>query len=73
MDWRAKLTSRKLWVALSEFVGMLLVAFGVAQDTVVQVTAIILAGAGALAYILAEGLVDARAVKHQAEEAPIDC
>lgn len=73
MDWRAKLTSRKLWMALSEFVGMLLVAFGVAQDTVAQVSAIILAGAGALAYILAEGLVDARAVKHQAEEAPIDC
>lgn len=68
MDWKAKLTSRKLWVALSEFVGMLLVALGVAQNTVTQVTAIILAGAGALAYILAEGLVDAKAVKPQAEE-----
>lgn len=69
MDWKAKLTSRKLWVALSEFIGMLLVAFGVAQDTVAQVTAIILAGAGALAYILAEGLVDAKAVKSPAGEA----
>lgn len=68
MDWKTKLTSRKLWVALSEFVGMLLVAFGVAQDTVTQVTAIILAGAGALAYILAEGLVDAKAVNPQPVE-----
>lgn len=63
MDWKAKLTSRKLWVALSEFVGMLLVAFGVAEDTVTQVVAIIMAGAGALAYIVAEGLVDAKAVQ----------
>lgn len=61
MDWKAKLTSRKLWVAVSEFVGMLLVAFGVAEDTVTQVVAIIMAGAGALAYIIAEGLVDAKA------------
>ena len=62
VDWKAKLTSRKLWVAVSEFVGMLLVAFGVAQDTTTQVVAIIMAGAGALAYIIAEGLVDANNV-----------
>lgn len=60
MDWKAKLTSRKLWVAVSEFIGMLLVAFGMAEDTVTQVVAIIMAGAGALAYIIAEGLVDAK-------------
>ena len=61
IDWKAKLTSRKLWVAVSEFVGMLLVAFGLAEDTVTQVVALIMAGAGALAYIIAEGLVDAKA------------
>lgn len=63
VDWKAKLTSRKLWVAVSEFIGMLLVAFGVAQDTVTQVVAIIMAGAGMLAYIVAEGLVDAKAAE----------
>lgn len=61
IDWKTKLTSRKLWVAVSEFVGMLLVAFGLAEDTVVQIVALIMAGAGALAYIIAEGLVDAKA------------
>lgn len=61
IDWKTKLTSRKLWVAVSEFVGMLLVAFGMAEDTVVQIVALIMAGAGALAYIIAEGLVDAKA------------
>lgn len=60
INWKQKLTSRKLWVAVAEFVGMLLVVvFGVAEDTVAQVTALIMAGAGALAYVIAEGLVDA--------------
>ena len=61
INWKTKLTSRKLWVAVSEFVGMLLVAFGVAEDQVTQVVALIMAGAGAIAYIIAEGLVDAKA------------
>ena len=63
INWKAKLTSRKLWVAVSEFVGMLLVAFGVAEDQVTQIVALIMAGAGALAYIIAEGLVDAKATE----------
>jgi len=61
IDWKTKLTSRKLWVAVSEFVGMLMVAFGIAEETVTQVVALIMAGAGMLAYIIAEGLVDAKA------------
>ena len=63
INWKAKLTSRKLWMAVSEFVGMLLVAFGVAEDQVTQVVALIMAGAGAIAYIIAEGLVDAKATE----------
>lgn len=62
IDWKSKLTSRKLWVAVAEFVGMLLlVVFGVAEETIEKVSALILSGAGALAYIIAEGLVDAKA------------
>ena len=61
IDWKTKLTSRKLWVAVTEFVSMLMVAFGYAQDTVTQVAALIMAGAGLIAYIVAEGLVDAKA------------
>jgi len=72
MNWKEKLTSRKLWVALSEFIGMLLVAFGVAEDTVTQVVAIVMAGAGALAYIIAEGLVDAKAAAEPAVIIPPD-
>jgi hypothetical protein len=63
MDWRKKLTSRKMWAAIAEFVGMLIVAFGVAQETAVQITAIIMAGATVIAYIVGEGLVDAASAK----------
>ena len=59
IDWKRKLTSRKLWLALAEFVGMLLlVVFGVAEETIEKVVALIMSGAGALAYVIAEGLVD---------------
>jgi len=55
-----KLTSRKFWVAMVGFITPLLLAFGIAENDVTQVTAIIMAGADVLAYILAEGMVDAK-------------
>lgn len=59
IDWKRKLTSRKLWAAVADFVGMLLIALHVAEDTATQVTALIMAGAGVVAYILGEGMADA--------------
>lgn len=61
IDWKRKLTSRKFWAAVADFVGMLLIALHVADDTATQVTALIMAGAGVIAYILGEGLADAAA------------
>ena len=46
-------------MAVVAFVTPLLLAFGVADSTVTQVTAIIMAGADVVAYVIAEGLVDA--------------
>lgn len=59
-DLIRKLTSRKLWVAVAGFVAMLIIAFGVAEDTATQVSAIIMAGADVLGYLLAEGLADSK-------------
>ena len=59
IDWKRKLTSRKFWMALMAFPTPLLLAFGVAENTVTQVAAIIMAGADVVAYVIAEGLVDA--------------
>jgi len=59
IDWKKKLTSRKFWAAVCNFVAMLVVAFGGSEQTAVQITGIIMAGATVIAYIIAEGLVDA--------------
>lgn len=59
IDWKRKLTSRKFWAALVEFVAMLLIALGKSQETATQIAALIMAGAGVIAYIIGEGLADA--------------
>lgn len=58
-----KLTSRKFWVAVVAFITPLMLAYGVSQDSVTQITAIIMAGADVVAYLLAEGMADAANVK----------
>ena len=71
MDWKRKLTSRKLWAAICALVTNLVIAFGGNQQTAVQVTAIIMAGAAVVAYIIGEGLVDSAAVGlYEEEELP---
>lgn len=67
VNWKQKLTSRKFWAAVITFVTSVLVAFGVPDLTVEQVTAIITAGAGMIAYIIGEGLVDAARIASQGE------
>nr|DAE92131.1 MAG TPA: holin [Myoviridae sp. ct5xZ3] len=58
IDWVRKLTSRKLWAAVASFVSMMIVATGGAESTATQITAIIMAGASVIAYIIGEGLTD---------------
>ena len=58
IDWKRKLTSRKFWAAVADFVGMLLIALRVADSTATQVTALIMAGAGVIAYVIGEGMAD---------------
>lgn len=58
-DIKRKLTSRKFWAAVAEFVTMLILAFHGTQETATQVAALIMAGAAVVAYIIGEGLADA--------------
>ena len=60
---KEKLTSRKFWVAITEFVTMLIIALGGAVEGAAQVTALIMAGAGVVAYIIGEGMADAAGVE----------
>lgn len=67
IDWVRKLTSRKLWAAVGSFVSLLIVALGYSEDTAVQITSLIMAGASVIAYIIGEGLVDAAATTTEQE------
>lgn len=61
IDWKKKLTSRKFWMAIAGFVSMLIAFFGGSDELAAQITSLILAGATVVAYILAEGFIDANA------------
>lgn len=59
IDWKQKLSSRKFWMALIGFITAILYAMNIATASIEQVTGMIMAGATLIAYILAEGFVDA--------------
>jgi len=63
INWKRKLSSRKLWAALLAWLTSLLSAFNVA-DTGAQFIVLIVSGIGSLCvYILAEGLADCNRAK----------
>lgn len=59
INWSRKLTSRKFWIAIANFVAMMIVTFGGTDNQAAQVTALIMAGASVVAYVIGEGLADA--------------
>lgn len=60
MDWKRKLTSRKLWVALAGFAAGLVVLFGGTSEEADKISGAILSGAAVVGYVLGEGLADKR-------------
>lgn len=58
IDWKRKLTSRKLWVAIAGFVAGLIVIFGGTQDTADKISGSIMSAAAVVAYAVGEGLAD---------------
>ena len=59
INWAKKLTSRKFWAAVVGFVTPIMIAAGATDNSVTQVTAIIIGGATLIAYIIGEGMTDA--------------
>jgi hypothetical protein len=55
-------------VAVVTFVTSILVAFNVPDLTIEQVTTIIMGGASMIAYIIGEGLVDAKRIEMNKDE-----
>ena len=63
IDWKSKLTSRKFWMAIVGLVSGVLVALRLDEQTVTQISGIIMAAASVIAYIIGEGLIDAASAK----------
>lgn len=68
INWKQKLSSRKFWAALIGFVSALLFAFNVAEVQIEKIVGIITAGSTLIAYILAEGYVDANRIEEKSLE-----
>ena len=58
IDWKRKLTSRKLWLSVAGFVSGLIIIFGGKHDTADKVSGSIMSGAAIVGYVLGEGLAD---------------
>lgn len=59
IDWKRKLTSRKFWAAVIGFITAVLTVFGIPEMSIEQVVSLVSATSVLIAYIVAEGLVDA--------------
>lgn len=58
IDWKRKLTSRKLWLSIASFVAMLIIAINGDEGSAQQISALIMAGATIIGYVIGEGLAD---------------
>ena len=68
IDWKHKLSSRKLWAAVAGIVTGLAMVFGLDENTISSVAGAVVSVASVVAYIVTEGKVDAQSVKTTAEE-----
>ena len=67
IDWKRKLSSRKLWAAVAGIVTGLAMVFGLDENTISTVAGAVVSVASVVAYIMAEGKVDAESVKNAVE------
>ena len=68
MDWKRKLSSRKLWAAVAGIISGLAIIFGLDENTITTVSGAIVALASVATYIVTEGKVDAAGVANASEK-----
>ena len=69
---KRKLSSRKLWMSIASFVSLLMVALGQPEANATQVSALIMAGASVVGYVIAEGLADSAGAGAAGGETSVD-
>lgn len=68
VNWKRKLSSRKLWAALVGVVSGLAMAFGLDENIVSSVAGAVVSLASVVTYIMTEGKVDAAGVRKGAAD-----
>ena len=68
INWKQKLTSRKFWAAVTGFVATILIALNYSELEVEQIVGIISATSVLIAYIIGEGMVDAKRIETENKE-----
>ncbi len=61
MNWKKKLSSRKLWAAIVGVVVGIAAAFGLDESEWVQIAGVVTSAASVVAYIFGESKIDAAA------------
>ncbi len=69
IDWKRKLSSRKLWAAVAGIVTGLAMVFGLDEGVVSHVAGAVVSAGSVAAYVITEGKVDAERVKKDSEDA----
>lgn len=64
MNWKEKLSSRKLWAAVAGVVTGLAMVFGLDEGVVNTVAGAVVSVASIVTYIITEGKIDAEGVKN---------
>ena len=68
IDWKRKLSSRKLWAAIAGIVTGLDMVFGLDESIINSVAGAVVSVASVVSYIITEGKVDAAGVKKAADD-----
>lgn len=64
IDWKRKLSSRKLWAAIAGVVTGLAMVFKLDESTISSVAGAVVSVASVVSYIITEGKVDAESIKN---------
>lgn len=68
IDWKAKLTSRKMWAAIVGIISGLALVFGLDQDIISTISGAVVAIGSVVAYIVSEGKVDCERLKNAVDK-----
>ncbi len=66
IDWKRKLSSRKLWAAAAGIVSGLAMVFKLDESTISSIAGAVVSVASVVSYIITEGKVDAENVRKAA-------